>query len=68
MAEVGDRVRLGDGQFGTVGSERAHESVHVLVPRGRGRIEVRAYPVVLDSGEVKFFKLDALEVVEPQSD
>jgi hypothetical protein len=61
MVKVGDRVRLSNGQVGTVALEKVHGSITIHVPKGRGKIAVEAYPVLLESGEVRFFDGEALE-------
>lgn len=62
--EAGDRVRTPSGDEGTVAQEKVHDVLHLVIWEGHTKRAVQAHPVLLDSGEVRFFTASALTELE----
>ncbi|MGW4927973.1 hypothetical protein ACWEOH_02375 [Agromyces sp. NPDC004153] len=63
----GATVTTRAGEVGVVAQEWAHDVLTLRVGRGRGSVKVVAFPVLLESGEVRFFTADSLVVSEPDT-
>lgn len=61
---LGATVTTPSGEVGVVAHEWVHETIRLRVGGGRSSRKVEAYPVLLESGEVRFFAAEALIVSE----